>query len=242
MTTELAVVVGILSLAGFIRGAFGFADALVAMPLMALVMPLSAAAPLMAMIALLIAIVILIREWQALEVRSAAVLILFGMAGIPFGVQALDVVDARIVKTLLGIVIIFFSVWSLWKPDGGRLQSNRLAPIFGFLAGVLGGAYNTSGPPLVIFAALRRWPVEKFRSMMQAYCLFSSTTILVAHGLKGHIDGNTMQQFAWSAPAAVLMTYLGLRVTKQLRQEQFIRWVHGLLILLGLNLVLANWA
>ena len=122
MTTELAAVVGIMSLAGFVRGAFGFADALLAMPLLVLVMPVAAAAPLMAMIALLIAIVILLREWSALEFRSAAVLILSGMVGIPVGVRALDVVDQSIVKTILGTVVILFSVWSLWNPSGIRIR------------------------------------------------------------------------------------------------------------------------
>ena len=140
MTTELALVVGIMSLAGFVRGAFGFADALLAMPLLVLLMPVSAAAPLMAMIALLIAIVILLREWSALEVRSAALLIVFGMMGVPLGVQALDLVEAAIVKSVLGVVVISFSTWSLCKPEGFQLGSNRLAPIFGLLAGILGGA------------------------------------------------------------------------------------------------------
>lgn len=241
MTTELAVVVAIMSMAGFVRGAFGFADALLAMPLLVLVMPVTAAAPLMAMIALLIALVILGREWRALEFRSTAVLIMFGLAGIPMGVRALDVVDASVVKTILGVVVILFSTWSLWKPDGFRLQTSRTAPVFGLLAGILGGAYNTSGPPLVIYAALQRWPVEKFRAMMQAYCLFSSTMILAAHGLRGHITAQTFEQFLWSAPFSVAMTLVGLRVTRRLRQAHFIRLVHFILILLGVNLIASSW-
>ena len=111
-TTEILIVL-ILIGAGLVRGAFGFADALFAMPLLSLLIPGRAASPLMALAALLIAIVIIAREWRDLDFRSAALLICFGLIGVPLGIGMLRSVDDRIVKSLLGLVVIAFSIWSL---------------------------------------------------------------------------------------------------------------------------------
>ncbi|MCP4507129.1 MAG: sulfite exporter TauE/SafE family protein, partial [Fuerstiella sp.] len=95
----------IIVLAGLIRGAFGFGDALVAMPLLALIVPPTTAAPTVALAALLISIVILVREWRHIEFTSTAVLTVSGLVAIPFGVQFLQSGDDRIVKAILGIVV-----------------------------------------------------------------------------------------------------------------------------------------
>ena len=237
MTTELVCIVLIMSLAGFIRSAFSFGDALFAMPLLALVLPVTAAAPLMALVALLIAIVILAREWTALDFRSAAALIISGMIGIPIGVFLLALIDPRIVKCGLGMTVVLFSVWSLWKPDLFLLKTDLTAPVFGVLAGLLGGAYNTSGPPLVIYSALRRWPVARFRATLQVYCLFSSTCILLSHGVAGHLDRDTLFRFGVSVPLVVLATMLGQKLTSRLATDRFVRMVHVLLIILVIFLV-----
>ena len=237
MTEEQVIALLILALAGFIRGAFGFGDALFAMPLLAIIMPVSRAAPLMALSAFLIAVVILIQEWKAVDFRATLVLIVAGIIGVPIGVVASKNLDAAIVKSALGGLVIVFAVWSLWRPDLFSLKTDRSAPIFGIAAGILGGAYNTSGPPLVVFANLRKWPVDKFRAMMQAYCLISSTSIIAAHWWVGNVTKFIFMTFAVSGPLMVLATIVGQRMTRNLATDRFVRLVHWLLFVVGVGLI-----
>ena len=44
-----------------------------------------------------------------------------------------------------------------------------LRSTFGFFAGILGGAYNTNGPPVVIYGSLRKWSPATFRATLQGY-------------------------------------------------------------------------
>ena len=237
LTHPESQIIVILIVAAFVRGAFGFADALVAMPLLLFLIPTSAAAPLMALVACLIAVVILIRERQAVEFRPAAMLIVSGILGVPVGIYSTRFVDEHIARMLLGTVVVSFAAWSLWKPKQLHLQTNRTAPTFGFVAGVLGGAYNTAGPPLVFFAALRGWSPQKFRATMQAYTLFGSSWVIVMHAWAGNVTSQTWTRILTAAPFIIVATLIGQRFTAKLATEQFIRWIYGLLIVLGAGLV-----
>lgn len=230
------IIIAILTTAGFVRGAFGFADALVAMPLLLLMMPASEAAPLMAIMAGILAVVILIREWREVSIRPALLLVVAGVVGIPIGIWAGKVVAEDLAHITLGVVVLSFALWSLWKPDQLKLQTDRTAPVFGLVAGILGGAYNTSGPPLVFYAALRRWPPQKFRATMQAYTIISATWLVFMHSVAGNVTSSTLTRLATAAPFIIVATVIGQRLTEKLATERFIRWIYRLLVLLGIAL------
>ena len=239
MTGEFVLITSIIAGAGFVRGALGFGDALFAMPLLALLIPTITAAPLVALTATLIAAVILIRDWRHVVWRPATLLTVFGLLAVPFGVWLLKSGDDRLVKGLLASVVLTFSIWSLWKPDRFQLRNDRLAPVFGIAAGLLGGAYNTAGPPLVIFGTLRRWSPEQFRATLQTYCLIGSLWVIVLHSLTGLMTRSIVNQFVFSVPLIVISTLVGLRVTRRIPTERFVRVVHAALIVVGLSLIVA---
>jgi uncharacterized protein len=226
-------------LAGFVRGAFGFGDALIAMPLLALIVPATTAAPLVALAALLISMVILIREWRHIEFRSTTVLTISGLIAIPFGVKFLQVGDDRILKAILGSVVAGFATWSLWRPGHFTLKTDRSAPLFGILAGLLGGAYNTSGPPLVIYGTLRRWTPQQFRASLQGYCLLGSVWTLTWHSAEGLLTRNVLYQFVVASPFIVIATIVGQRLTRDVETERFIRCIYIALALIGTWLLLS---
>jgi uncharacterized membrane protein YfcA len=101
----LAAVLAVVFLAGLVRGAFGFGDALLGMPLLALFVPLTFATPLMALVGPTLAVLILVKEWRSMDVRGAGVLIASTMVGIPLGLLVLKFADTRIVNLILAAVI-----------------------------------------------------------------------------------------------------------------------------------------
>lgn len=239
LTVELILVVSIITAASLVRGALGFGEALVAMPLLALIVPTSAAAPLVALCGTLTAVVILSSDWRHVVLRPATLLTGFGLLAVPFGVFLLKWGDERLVKGLLAVVVLGFSGWSLWKPRPFQLHSDRLAPVFGLAAGLLGGAYNTAGPPLVIFGTLRRWSPQQFRATLQTYCLIAGLWVITWHGLTGLITDTVMHQFLVSIPLVILATLTGLRLTTRIPTHRFVRIVYCALIVVGVSLVVS---
>src|SRR6516162_7303476 len=84
--------------ATLIRSAFGFGEALVAVPLLALLMPVEVAAPLVVLLSITVAAVVVVQDWHKIHVRSAGWLILFTLAGIPVGVLVLTTLAEAVVK------------------------------------------------------------------------------------------------------------------------------------------------
>ena len=100
MNGESLIVCGVLFLAALARASLGFGDALVAMPLLALMFPARVAAPIVALTAIVTAGTILIRDWKSVTLRAGFLLTFAGLAGIPLGVWLLrrirlDFVDVR---------------------------------------------------------------------------------------------------------------------------------------------------
>jgi uncharacterized membrane protein YfcA len=159
------LVLAILFLATIIRSAFGFGEALVAVPLLALIIPVDVAAPVAVLVSITVAGIVVAQDWRHVHFRSAGWLVLSTLAGTPLGLLLLTAVAGQIVKAILAIVIVAFSTYSLLSRRQAALENDRLSWVFGFGAGILGGAYGMNGPPLVIYGALRGWSPQHFRRL-----------------------------------------------------------------------------
>ena len=223
----------IIFISTLIRSAFGFGNALIAMPLLVLILGIKTATPLVAMIGIVIALVMLLREWRELDFKDAIYLILSTLAGIPLGLFFLSSAPEQIVRIILGLILIGFSFYNLLGPRLPRIKTNALVFPAGFLAGILGGAYNTNGPPVVIYGVMRGWSKEKFRATLQGYFLISSLIIVIGHGLAGLWSPKIWQLFALSTPASILGVFTGRRLTKNVPQDTYQRLIYLFLIVAG---------
>jgi uncharacterized membrane protein YfcA len=226
-------VLAVLFLATFIRSALGFGEALVAVPLLALVMPVQVAAPLSVLVSITVAVVVVIQDWHNVHVRSAGWLVLSTLFGIPVGLLVLKTVSESIVKAILGTVIIAFALYSLAGRKPGELTNDRLAPFFGFAAGILGGAYGMNGPPLVVYGVLRRWQPAQFRATLQGYFLIASIVGMAGYALTGLWTRTVSHYFLLSLPLAIIAIFLGHFAHRRLSSSGFLVCVHIGLALIG---------
>src|ERR1700679_2269522 len=169
ITTVLVLL--IIFFATLIRSTFGFGEGLIAVPLLALILPIDIAAPVIVLLSITIAAVVVAQDWRKIHVRSTGWLLAPTFLGIPLGIALLTSVHQHVVKAALGIVIVAFSGYFLLgkRPPELRNDSRIWLLSCGFLAGILGGAYGMNGPPLVIYGAMRRWSPQHFRATLQGY-------------------------------------------------------------------------
>lgn len=233
-------VLAVLFVATLIRSSFGFGEALVAVPLLALLIPVEVAAPVAALISVTVAGLIIAQDWRHVNFRSASWLVFATCFGIPLGLGMLMSFDERIVKAILAIVIISFSWYSLASRRLFHLTDDRWAWLFGFGAGVLGGAYGMNGPPLVIYGALRRWPPEHFRATLQGYFLPASLLGVCGYGLAGLWVPAVTRYYLLSLPGVLLAVVLGRLINRRIHPRLFVRLVHCGLIGIGLVLLIQS--
>jgi uncharacterized membrane protein YfcA len=235
-------VLGVLFVATLIRSAFGFGEALVAVPLLALLIPVEVAVPLAVLLSVTVAAVVLAQDWRHVHLGGAWRLVLATLPGIPLGLWLLTAAPEPAVKGILAVVIIAFSAYCLVSRQPAELRDDRHAWLFGFAAGVLGGAYGMNGPPLVIYGALRRWSAAHFRATLQGYFLPASLVSLVSYWLTGTWGTAVTRYYLLSLPVAAVAILLGRAVNRRLAGTAFLRYVHvGLIVVGTVLLVQAIW-
>jgi hypothetical protein len=225
----------VIFVATLIRSTLGFGEALVAVPLLALRMPITLAAPLAVLVSVLVAGVIVVQDWRRVELRSATGLILSSLLGIPLGLLLLAKVDDHVVKTILGVIIIAFSVYSLAGRTKLHFHQDHWGWLIGcgFVSGVLGGAYGMNGPPLALYGSLRRWSPQHFRATLQGYFLPASLIALVGYVALGLWGPALTWYFLLSLPIVCIAIFLGRAINHRMKGHGFFRFVYAGLIIIG---------
>jgi uncharacterized membrane protein YfcA len=231
----------VLFLATVIRSALGFGEALVSVPLLALIIPVEVAAPVAVLVSITVAAVAVAQDWRHVHVRSAGWLVLSTLAGIPLGLLLLKNAAESIVKTILAVVIIAFSGYVLVRSTHRELKHDRYAGLFGFIAGVLGGAYGMNGPPLAIYGSLRRWTPAHFRATLQGYFLPASIVGMFGYWLSGLWTPEVTRFYLLALPAILVAIFAGRMINQRIHASHFTRIVHIGLLAIGTVLLIQAW-
>ena len=102
---------------------------------------------------------------------------------------------------LLGIVSIAYALYALSGLTMPELQE-RWGIVFGLFSGLLHGAYNVGGPPLVMYGVSRRWKPTLFKCNMASTFFVMGAFVIAAHFQQGNIVDSWISSFA-----AVCMVY-----------------------------------
>jgi len=238
----LLLVLGVLFFATLIRSTFGFGEALIAVPLLSLLIPINVAVPLATLVSISVAAIVVLQDWRQIHLASAWRLVLATLLGIPLGLWLLTRVPEPVVKALLGAVIIGFSTFCLLNQHRYQLKHDRWAMGFGFVAGVLGGAYGMNGPPLVVYGSLRRWSPEQFRATLQGYFLPASILGMTGYWLSGLWTRPVTWYYLWSLPVVLTAIFWGRMLNRKLSGHLFLRCIHAGLLVVGAILLLQTFS
>jgi len=233
------IVVGVIALAVLVRSTFGFGDALVAMPL--LVLAGTATRPATALVAgvslVTAAAIFAIDRRRTRLAPGAWLLAVYAVPGLLLGLWFLESASVPLLIGILGgTVAVIGLLGLLGDPTEWRITT-RVVPLFGLVAGCLGGAFNVHGPPLVVYGTARGWSPEVFRSTCQAYFLAVGVLLVAGHGFAGRYSPQLLVQLAACLPVVAGAAWLGGLLNRRLPLESFRKAVYGILVLLGLLLL-----
>jgi uncharacterized membrane protein YfcA len=228
---ELLAPAAIFLLAGSIQGLLGFGAGLVGISLLALFWDLQLAVSVGAVFSLPMVCYVAWQTRSDLSVREVWPLALGCLLGIPLGVSMLVHVNPVYVKGVLGLVLVGHGGWTLCGPEGsqrGPVRRTWGVPA-GFAAGILSGAFNASGPPVVIYGTERRWVRDEFRGNLSLFFLVTSLVTLFYFVRQDIVTADTLR---WNAqllvPLLVGVAY-GDRQSRRVEPDRFRK-----VVLLGL--------
>lgn len=233
----MAVVIAIMFMYTFVGICAGFGGALTTMPLITLILPLKMAAPMSVIVGTATALYATWLSRKETQWKSALVLILFSFAGIPVGIYALSYLPDHIMKIGLGGFLILYSFYSLFIPRLPVYDKNWIAMPIGVIAGALGSAFSTNGPPVVIYGMLRNLAPAAFRGTLNAF--FTANNIAIIGGLttSGILTISTIKLVLFCVPTMILGSLVGQYVHKRISVNVFRIMVFLLLIASGAMLI-----
>jgi uncharacterized membrane protein YfcA len=232
------LIVVIVFVAAFAQSLTGFGFALVVMPLLTIALGIRTAAPMVALAALTVYTINLIRYRRAINVPEVLRLGLASAAGVPVGIWVLSAADEDVVMRILGVVLIAYAAYSLFQPRVQQALSGGWVYPAGFLAGCFGGAYNTPGPPVIVYGSMRQWPRDEFRAVLQALFFLNAVLVVTSHAVAQHLTRLVLVYYLYAVPALAAGILLGAVVDRRIDQNLFRKIVTAMILALGLALVL----
>ncbi|CAN5829517.1 sulfite exporter TauE/SafE family protein [soil metagenome] len=223
-----------LFLSAIIRQISGFGFALLSMPLISFIAGIRVATPLVAITGTTIGLLMFTNCWQQADRKALIRLLVTGLIGVPLGVMLFSHLPDEWVKRGLGALLLIYCLYSLLMPELPLMQDGLLTAGFGLISGLLTGAFNTGGPPVVIYGTLRRWSPEEFRSTLQLYFLVTSAFAMLGHAVAGLWTSKILWFYLASLPALLLGLYLGDKINLMIPKQLFNRIIYGMLIVTGL--------
>jgi uncharacterized membrane protein YfcA len=229
-------------LGAVVAGVAGFAFGLIASAIWLHIIPPAQSAPLIAAFAILIQGATLWKLRRALEIPRLLPFIAGGAVGIPLGAAALDWTSPNQMRAFIGTVLIGFSLYSLARPTLPAVKGGRIADaIVGLMSGALSGSTGLAGIPVIVWAGLRRWSKDDQRAVFQPVVIAVFVMTLIWFGGSGIVAPETLRLFAIGLPAAVIGTWLGLKLYGKLDEATFRVVVLVLLLVSGMALLPLPW-
>ncbi len=173
-----------------------------------------------------------------IEIRRLWPFVVGGLIGIPIGVRLLLILDAGILKAVLGVFLLAFGTYSLLAPrlhtfqTGGRAADSGI----GFLGGVLSGMGGYSGVLPTIWTQLRGWSKQKARGIYQSYIIVIQS-VTIASIIYATYDSQGLMLVLLALPPLALGTWIGWQLYGRLNDRHFRQGLAVLLIASGATLI-----
>lgn len=235
---HVASAVAILLAAYFIRGITGFGSGLIAVPLLALFLPLKFVVPLMLLLDFTASIVMGGFNFKRVKWGEIGVLIPFGIVGVLLGTTLLvNLPAAPMLLALAGFVFVF-AVRNVLNLHGDKLVSKGWAVPAALTGGTVGALFGTGGPPYVIYLSHRIREKSDLRATFAALFFTDGLARIASFLVAGLlVDSQVWLAYLVSLPIMLVALYLGGRAHVGLTQSQMTRLVGVLLLVSSLSLL-----
>jgi uncharacterized membrane protein YfcA len=217
----------------------GFGAGLIAVGIMAMVIPdVRDIVVMLLLLNLPAELWVVSRSWREVAWRGMAVILAGVFVGVPVGSWILKYGNPTFLLTLLGIVLVVVGSVFLVTPVGRRYRIPAwIAGPVGLVGGILTGLFGTGGPPLIFYFQLRGVDKTVFRGSLMTIFLSMTLVRVPSYAAVGLITAPTM----WSAltvfPAVLLGAWLGNSIHVRISEQAFRRVVSAVLVALGILLL-----
>ncbi len=233
--------------AATVTGFSGFGFALIAVPLLTLVLDLKFVVPLVLLMSLFSVVVLSANKLRFFREPTIVFIFIGTMAGLMVGTYSLANFDTSVLKKILGIVVALFALHIFLRARREREPERReglgpatgipVALFVGILSGLAGGLFGTSGPPLVIYVDYFAKDKSSFRAQLLVLFVLHDVFRLFLYIHFSLMNMEVVRFGLWLLPGVCVGLLVGSRMHYQVNEKTFSRAVAAMLLVSGLLLL-----
>ena len=226
-------------LLGLSKSGFGAGLGSLAVPLMALALPVPQAAALLMPVLLLIDVLSVAAFRRELDHALLKLLIPFGLLGTLVGTALFRVLDARTVATLVGVfTLLFLAQRWLFPPRADAPPPPRWAgAVLATVSGFTSFISHTGGPPLNAYVIPLKLPPLRFAATMAVFFFCINLSKWLPYTWLGLFDARNLATSMLLLPFASLGVWAGLRIARRISPVLFYRLINIGMLLTGCKLL-----
>lgn len=230
MLAVLGVILTGISKSGFAGGA-----GVLAVPLLALVIPLPAATVIMLPVLLFMDVRAIHLYWKQASWSEIKRLAPSVVAGIVIGGILLGKLSTNTLELITGLVSVLFASWQ--NLSGWLKRFQQASWFWGAVSGITSTLIHAGGPPISVYFLGRQ--LEKLKWLGTAAVLFGlmNLTKVIPYQINGFWEERLLLVSACLLPAAWIGIQLGYLIQKRFDGATFIRICRGLLFVSGFLLI-----
>ena len=214
-----------------LRGATGFGAGVVAIPMLALVLPLNVVIPVITTLGIVASLGQSLQEFRYVDWRALRGLALPSAIGLALGLWLFASLDQALLLRAFAAFIIAYGLWSLLP----RALAAAAGGAGGLVATLFGGM---AGPFYAIYLRALNLDKRRFRASMSSVLLCLGLVRAGGYGSLGFYDRRAIAVLVLCAPVMVLAMFAGELWHARLDQAKFERVVALLLAGSGIALLL----
>lgn len=172
------------------------------------------------------------------------ILLLFGVPSViltVIGAFLVDYVNQDILKFSLGLFLIFYVIWSLYKSDFKISPTPISTTLGGGLSGFLAGLIGTGGALRAAFLTGFGLKKEVYLATAAAIALGVDLTRLPIYLSQGFLQDELIILIPFLVVAAITGSYTGKKLLSRISAAGFRRVVLGALLLMGVYFVVQGF-
>jgi uncharacterized membrane protein YfcA len=241
ITTEMIAFL-IIFVSMLVRTTTGFGSALLSIPLLSILFGAKYAIPFIMLFECLIDLMILAKDCPGTkgELKRALPLIITGLIGIPLGTEVLIFSSERLLRIMVDVALIVFSLTLLWNINL-KLKNERDGFVLaGLLGGFLCGSIGMPGPPMALFLSSQGFGKQEFRRVIVIFLTIIDLLTFAYFLWVGLITADMIFRSLPLLPALILGFWLGNFAFGKMDEIYFKRLVMGITIAAGVVLIIGT--
>lgn len=226
-------------LASVLQCITGFGFAIICMPLLLIIFPFKTTAAVVALASLVLNSQVAFSMRKHINFRVVIIPIIASFAGKALGINALMTLNENLLKTMLGITLILITIYFIFYKEKVKVNPTKTnGAIFGFISGVLGGMFNTGGPPMVMYLLFAVKDKLSYIGSIQFIFAIGNLYSVILHILNGNLNISIVPMSLVGIVTVTIGSYIGCKLVEKIKDINTPIYIS--MILMGIFLIIES--